>query len=238
MFQRSLKGVFKGTAIINFITSEEAAEFKRIVNYKYIKGKICWITPYNPDRSFKDKKFEKCNLFIKLSEQTKPEEADALLSKYGEIFSLKLRYDKDNKSQGYGYVCYINSASAERALKESSKGIKATAGTINLFEFKPFKDRNPEGLKRNNLLVKNIDTAFTDKEFKEFVSKFGTVTSVKVAKDKEDDKKNKGYGFACFATIEAAEKAMKALNEQKMNDKPIMSIYLLKKEERKNGRNE
>jgi RNA recognition motif-containing protein len=232
-FLRSGNGYFKGTATMHFPSHEEAKAFKDKVNYKLIKGKTIWLTPYLLDKSFKDKKNEKCNLFVKLPTTMKPETLEALLSKYGEVFSIRIKYDKDNISQGYGYVCYASPKFAEEALKAAVKGLEVDGGKVTLFEFKPFNDRNPEGLKKNNLLIKNIDTQWSDADLKAFVSKLGDVTSVKVAKAKETDATNKGFGFACFKTVELAEKALKEIKNTKVGDKQLDAAYHLKKEERK-----
>ena len=233
LFLRSGNGYFKGTATMSFPIHEEAKAFKDKVNYKLIKGKTIWLTPFLPDKSFKDKKNEKCNLFVKLPVAMKPEKLEALMSKFGEVFSIKIKYDKDNVSQGYGYICFTNPSFAEEALKASSKGLDVEGGKVTVYEFRSFKDRNPDGLKRNNLLIKNIDTNWSEADFKAFVSKLGEITSVKVAKEKETDATNKGFGFACFKTVELAEKALKEINLTKVGDKPLQAAYHLKKEERK-----
>ena len=42
-------------------------------------------------------------------------------SQYGEIMSVKISLDKDHKSNGYGFVCFINPEDAAKAIKQTEK---------------------------------------------------------------------------------------------------------------------
>lgn len=56
------------------------------------------------------------------------------------------------------------------------------------------------------MYVKNIDDDITDDELKEYFSKCGSITSVKIMRD--DKGLSKGFGFVCFSAPEEANLAV------------------------------
>jgi len=95
------------------------------------------------------------------------------------------------------------------------------------------KDKNYEKYKGRNLHVKNLDEDVTEAELLTTFSKFGTVTSVKIEKD--DQNQSKCFGYVCFNTTEEAKKAVDEMNGGILDGrgKPIHVGFFQTKEERK-----
>jgi len=60
------------------------------------------------------------NLYVKSFPRTDFEEDDLreIFSKYGDISSAVIMRDENQKSKGFGFVCFKNSADAKRALDD------------------------------------------------------------------------------------------------------------------------
>jgi RNA recognition motif-containing protein len=87
--------------------------------------------------------------------------------------------------------------------------------------------------KRNNmkLFVAGLPYDLDDAELEEIFEKFGTVTSAKVAIDKETGK-SRGFGFVEMPNREEGKDAMDSLNEISLGKKPLV---IKEAEERSSG---
>jgi RNA recognition motif-containing protein len=62
-----------------------------------------------------------------------------------------------------------------------------------------------------NLFISNISFKVREQALSDLFSQYGTVTSVRIIKDKET-RRSKGYGFVEMGSEEEANKAIEALN--------------------------
>ena len=71
------------------------------------------------------------------------------------------------------------------------------------------------------LYLGNLDFGLTEEELRKAIEDKGlNPTEVKIIKDKFSEK-SKGFGFAEFSTEEEANKAIEALNEEKINGRAL-----------------
>ncbi len=63
-----------------------------------------------------------------------------------------------------------------------------------------------------NLYIKNVDLETTEEEFRELMSRFGTITSIMLSMDEEG--KSRGFGFVNFERHEEAQRAVDELHEK------------------------
>ena len=75
--------------------------------------------------------------------------------------------------------------------------------------------------KRMKIFVAGLPYDMDDAELEEFFEKFGTVTSVKVAMDRETGK-SKGFGFVEMPNDAEAKEAIEGLNDISLGKKPLV----------------
>lgn len=146
----------------------------------------------------------------------------------GQVLSIRVCRDQITKqSLGYAYVNFHQPADAERALD-----------TMN-FDFlntKPMRimwsQRDPALRKSGvgNVFIKNLDKSIDNKALYDTFSTFGNILSCKIMTD--EHAKSKGYGFVHFETNEAAEAAIKHVNNMLINDKKVFVGRFLSKGQR------
>jgi len=71
------------------------------------------------------------------------------------------------------------------------------------------------------LYVGNLSYESTEEQVKEFFSKAGTVDTVNLIMDREQNRP-KGFGFVEMATDEEAKKAIEQLNEQELDGRKLV----------------
>jgi cold-inducible RNA-binding protein len=72
-----------------------------------------------------------------------------------------------------------------------------------------------------NIFVAGLPYDLDDAELEEIFEKFGTVTSAKVAMDRETGK-SKGFGFVEMPVEEEAKEAIEGLNDISLGKKPLV----------------
>ena len=87
-----------------------------------------------------------------------------------------------------------------------------------------------------NVFIKNLDRSIDNKALYDTFSTFGNILSCKIMTD--DGSGSKGYGFVHFETNEAAEQAIKNVNNMLLNDKKVYVGMFMSKGQRSQMYNE
>jgi polyadenylate-binding protein len=202
------------------------------LNYTLIKNRPCRIMWSQRDPSLR--KTGSGNVFIKNLDPAIDNKAlHDTFSAFGNILSCKVATDELGVSKGYGFVHYETTEAADNAIKHVN-GMLLNDKKVYVAHHVSKKERlgKAEAAKQNftNVYVKNIDPEVTDDEFNDLFEQFGVITSASLAR--EDDGKNRGFGFVNFEDHEAASKAVDDLNETLFHGKQLYVGRAQKKHER------
>ncbi|PIA25461.1 hypothetical protein AQUCO_11400019v1 [Aquilegia coerulea] len=151
-----------------------------------------------------------------------------LFSQAGPVVSVRVCRDQNIRvSLGYGYVNYNNFQDASNAM-EVLNFTPINGKPIRIM----FSHRDPSIRKSGyaNIYIKNLDSSIDNKALHDTFATFGTVLSCKVATD--GNGQSKGYGFVQFDQEEAAQDAIKKLNQMLMNGKMVSVCPYIRKQER------
>lgn len=146
----------------------------------------------------------------------------------GQVMSIRVCRDQITKqSLGYAYVNFHQPADAERALDTMN---------FDLLMGRPMRimwsQRDPALRKSGvgNVFIKNLDRSIDNKALYDTFSTFGNILSCKIMTDEHGN--SKGYGFVHFETNEAAEQAIKNVNNMLLNDKKVYVGMFMSKAQR------
>ncbi len=146
----------------------------------------------------------------------------------GQVLSIRVCRDQITKqSLGYAYVNFHQPADAERALD-----------TMNFDSLgkKPMRimwsQRDPSLRKSGvgNVFIKNLDKSIDNKQLYDTFSTLGNILSCKIMTDEAGN--SRGYGFVHFETNEAAELAIKNVNNMLLNDRKVFVGRFMTKNQR------
>lgn len=240
-------GNSKGYGFIHFEDEECAKNAIEAVNGKMINDRIVFVGPFIPKSQRKvsagKPKFNNC--YVKnFSSDLTDEEFKELFVEFGDIKSACIMKDEQNKSKGFGFVCFNDPNSAEAAVNAMNN--KEINGHILYVSRAQRKEERQELLRQQyekqrnerlakyaagtNLYVKNLDDTIDDARLKEAFSKYGKITSAKVMLDASGN--SKGFGFVCFTSPEEAKEAAK-LSGTLMGSKPLYVALAQRRDDRR-----
>lgn len=199
------------------------------MKYFEIDGKQCRALQFDKDLLGAHKqKLVSHNVFVrKLPKDMKHKDLENQFTAHGDIKSLKISLNADHSSRGYGFVCFKDEESANKALKATGN-----ADEVQAVKFEP-KDRREVRKLINNVYVKNIPLEWSDEKVKALFAPYGEIKSLVLNKNDMgqfgfvcyDDPKgqSKEYGPAC------ANKAIENLQGKDMGKDPQgreMKLYV------------
>lgn len=157
----------------------------------------------------------KTNLIVNYLPQTMTqEEIRSLFSSIGEVESCKLIRDKlTGQSLGYGFVNYIRSEDAEKAIN-TLNGLRLQNKTIKVSYARP----SSEAIKGANLYVSGLPKSMTQQDLENLFSPFGRIITSRILCDNITDLwsspsgLSKGVGFIRFDQRIEAERAIQKLH--------------------------
>eukprot|EP01135_Chromosphaera_perkinsii_P009454 Nk52_evm12s1762 gene=Nk52_evmTU12s1762 len=144
---------------------------------------------------------------------------------------LKVHMPKDRitqKHQGYAFVEFVSEDDAEYAIK--------IMNMIKLFG-KPIRVNKASADRKNldvgaNVFIGNLATEVDEKMLYDTFSAFGVILQTPTIMRDHESGVSKGYAFINFASFEASDAAIDAMNGQHFCNRPISLDYAFKKDSR------
>ncbi|XP_072962230.1 polyadenylate-binding protein 2-like [Typha angustifolia] len=219
-----------GYAYVNYANPVDAARAVEILNFTPIRGKPIRIMYSNRDPS--TRKSGTGNIFIKNLDKSIDNKAlYDTFSVFGNILSCKVATDSSGQSKGYGFVQFEQDEAAQNAIdKLNGMLLNDKKVFVGPFLRKQERENAANGMKFNNVFVKNLSESTTEENLKEIFGEFGTITSAVVMR--EGDGKSKCFGFVNFENPDDAAQAVQELNGKKFDDKEWYVGKAQKKSER------
>jgi len=140
-----------------------------------------------------------------------------LFKDIGNVTSIRVCRDAISKvSLGYAYVNFHNTESADQALS-SLNGYLLNGRPCRIM----WSRRDPSIRKSGvgNIFIKNLDPSVDHANLYDIFSSFGNIHSCKLATNANGQ--SRGFGFVHYHTQEAADMAIKKMNNLKVNGKTI-----------------
>lgn len=145
----------------------------------------------------------------------------------GVVVSTHMPKDRITGShQGYGFVEFLSEEDADYAIK--------VLNMIKMFG-KPIRVNKASAHQKNldvgaNLFIGNLDPEIDEKLLYDTFSAFGVILQTpKIMRD-PDTGNSKGYAFINFASFDASDAALEAMNGQHLCNRPITISYAFKKD--------
>ena len=183
-------------------------------------------------------------------------ELNSLCKEYGNVLSSNIFSDRIG--QKFGIVEFTSENEAKDAMSKLNEKIIEKDGVKNKllvklyqtqFEHKQFllnqSIKMKETKSKCNLFIKNIPLTAKEEDLEKVFSKFGEITSIRIQKDKIENKDNKdkielvskGFGFVSFDKPEDAKKALEEMDQKFLPgfegwNKPLDIDYHLTENER------
>jgi len=240
-------GSSKGYGFIHFQDEECADAAIKAVNGKMINDRIVYVGPFIPrtERKSANGKLKFNNCYVKnFADDMTDDNLNKMFAEYGEIKSACVMRDSEGKSKGFGFVCFGEAESAEKAVTAlNGKEVSGHTLYVNRAQRKTERqevlrqhfekqraERNSKYAAGINLYVKNLDDSIDDARLKEAFSQFGKITSAKVMTDSLGH--SKGFGFVCFTTPEEAKEAVN-MNGSLLGSKPLYVALAQRREDRR-----
>lgn len=145
----------------------------------------------------------------------------------GPVVNVHMPKDRVTQNhQGYGFIEFMSEDDADYAIK--------IMNMIKLYG-KPIRVNKASAHQKNldigaNLFIGNLDPEVDEKLLYDTFSAFGVILQVpKIMRD-TDTGGSKGFAFVNFASFEASDAALEAMNGQYLCNRPITISYAFKKD--------
>lgn len=220
-----------GYAYVNFHQPADAERALDTMNFDNLSGKPMRIMWSQRDPALR--KSGVGNVFIKNLDKSIDNKAlYDTFSTFGNILSCKIMNDEHGNSKGYGFVHFETNEAAEQAIKHVNNMLlndkKVFVGKF-MSKNQRAEAYSMTNKKFTNVYVKNFGD-MEDDTLRDMFEKYGEITSAVVARG--EDSKSKGFGFVNFKDAEAADRAVRDLNESDLNGKKLFVGRFQKKAER------
>ncbi|CAG2116551.1 unnamed protein product [Medioppia subpectinata] len=238
---QEVNGLSKGFGFVQYESEESAVKAIAAMNGKQLESKSIFCSKFL-SRSERSKHLviesdnKTTHLYVKnLSDDFD----DNRLAKYfqtliGSVTSAKV-YRKSGKT--FGFVSVEDSDVANTAIKALDGQHLANGNTLRLTRVRKVAESLPTDrptarnrLDGYNVYVRYLDNCFTEKRLREMFAKFGAIASAKVFAESSEwslrtnqQNRNYGllYGFVLFTTPEAAQKAVRLMNNALVAKRPV-----------------
>lgn len=220
------------TAVVQINDQQKFAEVSKALRYFEINGKPCRALPFTNELLGSNvTRLAGNNIFVrKIPKDVYGARFEDHFAQFGEIISCKVSFNNDHTSRGYGFVCFRDTDSADKALaatmnSDSNIGVK-------------FAPRDKKDFRKvyNNIYVKNLPDNWKEDDVRKVFSEAGRISSLYYAMHE-----NGPYAFICFDAEDkadreygpkCAEKAVAMFNEKDFGDKKLYVKPALKKGDR------
>ncbi|KAE9547244.1 hypothetical protein FO519_009545 [Halicephalobus sp. NKZ332] len=230
-------GKSKGFGFVVFADSKAAeSAIKELDGYVLpISKKKLYVTKaQNKDERQAELK-QSVNVRVKnLNDFVTEEELREYFKTFGRIISVKMIYDKNNKSRGFGFVRFVNPEDAETVIQNLNGRAVSISKKLHIEKGRTKDERQPELAQNrstaNNVFIRNLDKSINDTDLEREFQRFGAIISAKVARDGFGS--SKGFGFVCFEDPQSATRAIQSMNNQTIRSKRVYVALHQKKEDR------
>lgn len=227
------KGESKGYGYVHFETAESANAAIEKLNNSTMEDCTLIVGAF-VKRNERSGVADWTNLYVKqFPESWDDDKLKEYFGKMGEVANASVQKDDDGKSKKFGFVNFVEHASAEKALNELNgqtvEGVeiyisRAQKKAERMRDIKTKLDQlRGERISKfqgMNLYVKNVDDKVSDELFRETFAAHGTITSAKVMRDEAGE--SKGFGYVCYSTQEEATKAVGEVHGKVVMGKPLV----------------
>lgn len=210
-----------GFGYLNFIEEEESKRCMEEMNNQTINGKQIVLNKK------KEQDFDsKANVIVRnLPKDIDQRKLMELFAEFGKIGSCKLEVFADGKSRGFGYVQFLEQASAESAIAKLND-LKIGENVVSVAVHSKKDEREAQSEKYTNLFVRNLPHSYNESQLKDLFAEFGDINSVTM------DTTKKGQGYVGFKDHESAKNALESTNmkTQIEGQAIFVSSHIYKKE--------
>lgn len=238
-----------GYGFVHYERKQDAEEAIKTLNGMLLNGKVVYVGPHIPkrDRMSKAEELRRnfTNVYVKnMDPSVDSEGLYKLFEEFGPIVSHVVMTGEDGQSRCFGFVNFQNHEDAVKAVEEMD-GKEVNGKKLYVSRAQKKSERREElkhryDLRRQeqmnkyqgvNLYIKNLPEGIDDAKLHSMFSKFGNITSTKVAVD--ENRNSKGFGFVCYSSPDEATKAVTAMNGEMVEGKPLYVALAQRKEVRR-----
>jgi polyadenylate-binding protein len=242
---QSFRGESLGYGFVHYESDESARNAIARVDGKVIAGQTVSVSAF---KSKKDRGLGKAtytNLYVKnLPDNSTQESLTKLFSEYGQVTSVMLSHDRDEKFRGVAFVNFEkaeDASAAVEALNDTQLGDKKLFVTRHQKrdererelrqKFEQKKAERQKHYTGMNLYIKNLGDDVDDTRLLQEFQKYGEISSAKIMTDSAG--KSRGFGFVNFVNPEDATKVVTELNGRMLSNKPLYIAVAQRKDVRR-----